>query len=377
MTILVTGGTGFLGRHLVDKLVASHQAGRGEDVRVLTRSFNRELADMGVEVIEGSLDNPDDIARAIDGVTQVYHLAGKVERDRTRAHEMYAIHVDATRRLFRALSDQVKAGGPALQKIVYASSSGTVGVGKNADFLATDASPMAERIVGDWPYYLSKIYAERVCQHFIEHYDLPIVLMRPTLLLGPGDHTQSSTGDVVQFLQKKIPATMPGGISFVDVRDTADAFITAMERGTPGQTYLLGAANILLSDFFQRLEDISGVSAPKLPIPGKAATAGARFFDHALRAIGKTPEVDPASVEMAQYFWYINSSQAEKDLGFSPRPANETLRDTVRWIRTNDSIVGSSSNSKTARPAPPAEFVPRETVEFAKKIAGTHASRDD
>src|SRR5690554_6368134 len=118
MTTLVTGGTGFLGRHLVDKLIE-----RGEDVRVLTRSFNPELSEMGVEVIEGSLKNLDDIERAIDGVTQVYHLAGKVERDRTRAHEMYDIDVEGTRRLFRALSDPLKAGGPALDMIVYASSS--------------------------------------------------------------------------------------------------------------------------------------------------------------------------------------------------------------------------------------------------------------
>lgn len=372
MSTLVTGGTGFLGRHLVDKLVE-----RGESVRVLTRQAHDELAALGVEVIEGSLEQPEAIARAIDGVTRVYHLAGKVERDRTRAHQMYAIHVDATRRLFRALSEQVKTGGPALEKIVYASTSGTVGVGKSADFIATDASPMAESIVRNWPYYLSKIYAERVCQHFIKHHDLPIVLMRPTLLLGPGDHTQSSTGDVVQFLQKKIPATMPGGISFVDVRDTADAFISAMERGTPGQTYLLGAANITLSDFFQRLEDISGVSAPRLPIPGKAATAGARFFDQALRAIGKTPDVDPASVEMAQYFWYIDSSRAAKDLGFNPRPSNETLRDTVHWIRANRPEIGAPGKSKTARPAPPAEFVPRETVEFARSIAQRGTARDE
>lgn len=372
MTTLVTGGTGFLGRHIVDKLIE-----RGEDVRVLTRSFNPELAEMGVEVIEGSLANLDDIARAIDGVTQVYHLAGKVERDRTRAHEMYDIHVEGTRRLFRALSDQLKAGGPALEKIVYASSSGTVGVGKTADFMATDDSPMAERLVGDWPYYLSKIYAERVCAHFIKHHDLPIVLMRPTLLLGPGDHTQSSTGDVVQFLQKKIPATMPGGISFVDVRDTADAFISAMERGTPGQTYLLGAANLSLGDFFKRLEDISGVSAPKIPLPGKAATMGARFFDQALRAIGKTPEVDPASVEMAQYFWYIDSSRAKDELGFKPRPGNETLRDTVRWIRANGVDKDTSAQKSAKRPAPPAEFVPRETVEFARKLAEQHSPRED
>jgi dihydroflavonol-4-reductase len=369
MTTLVTGGTGFLGRHLVEKLVE-----RGEDVRVLTRSFNLELSDLGVEIVEGSLENIEDIERAIDGATRVYHLAGKVERDRTRAHEMYAIHVDATRRLLRALSDRAKQTGEMVEKIVYASTSGTVGVGESAEFMATDDSPPAEQLVRDWPYYLSKIYAERVCERFIEHHDLPIVMMRPTLLLGPGDRNQSSTGDVVQFLQKKVPATMPGGISFVDVRDTADAFIAAMERGEPGATYLLGAANMPLSDFFERLEDISGIRAPKLPIPGKAAVAGARFMDRALRAVGKKSELDPASVEMAQYFWYIDSSRADKDLDWRPRPANETLRDTVRWIRANHPELADRGASKTGRRTPPEEFVPKETVEFARKIAGLRSS---
>lgn len=371
MTILVTGGTGFLGHHLVEKLVA-----RGDRVRVLTRHWNPQLADLAVEVVEGSLENPEELQRAVQGVTRAYHLAGRVERDRAHAHTMYQTHVEGSRRLLRALSDEAKQSGRPIAKVVYASTSGTVGVGKSADFMATDDAPMAEEIVRNWPYYLSKIYAERVCDHFIEHHNMPIVKMRPTLLLGPGDHTQSSTGDVVHFLQKKIPATMPGGISFVDVRDTADAFIQAMDHAESGSTYLLGAANMTFRDFFKRLSELSGVAAPRIPVPGKAALAGARFLDHAFRTLGKTPDIDPASVEMAQYFWYIDSARAREDLGFHPRPANETLRDTIQWIRAHHpDMITRDSETPGERPAPPEEYVPRETVEFARTIAGQGAHR--
>ncbi|WP_168210981.1 NAD-dependent epimerase/dehydratase family protein [Persicimonas caeni] len=354
MTTLVTGGTGFLGRHLVQKLLD-----RGEDVRVLTRSFDLELADMGAEVVEGSLSEAEDVRRAVDGIERIYHLAGKVERDRSRAHLMYDLHVEGTRRLLGSLVDR------NIEKIVYASTSGTVGVGEGPDFLASEDSPTAETIVKNWPYYLSKIYAERVCEKFIGKHDMPIVMMRPTLLLGPGDRKQSSTGDVVLFLKRKIPAQMSGGMSFVDVRDTADAFIAAMDKAPAGESYLLGSQNLPIVDFLKRLEEITGIPRPKMPVPGKAAVMGARLLDRTMRAFGKKAEVDPVSVEMAQYYWYIDSSKAQEELDWQPRSPNETLRDTVRWIQKNHPEFAP----KRKRRKPPEEFVPKETVEFAEKMA--------
>jgi dihydroflavonol-4-reductase len=354
MTTLVTGGTGFLGRHLVQKLID-----RGEDVRVFTRSFDLELADMGAEIVEGSLANAEDVYQAVDGVERVYHLAGKVERDRSRAHRMYDIHVEGTRRLLGALVDK------DVEKIVYASTSGTVGVGDDPDFLATDDSPTVEKTVKNWPYYLSKIYAERVCEKFIDKHDMPIVMMRPTLLLGPGDRKQSSTGDVVMYLKKKVPAPMPGGISFVDVRDAADAFIAAMDKASGGESFLLGATNLSIVEFLERLEQITGIPRPKLPIPGKAAVIGAHLLNRTMKALGKKAAVDPVSVEMAQYYWYIDSARAEEQLDWQPRSPNETLRDTVRWIQKNHPEFASKSGRRT----PPEEFVPKETVAFAEKMS--------
>lgn len=361
--ILITGGTGFLGRHLVRKLREQSDA----PIRVLTRNFDLELADMGVELLEGSLTEPQDVRRAVEGVTHVYHLAGRVVRDPRRAHLMYDLHVEGTRHLLDALRDQ------PVEKIVVASTSGTVGVSRDSDYIADDDSPHAEALVQKWPYYLSKIYAERVCQRFIDDYDMPIVMMRPTLLLGPGDTNQSSTGDVVLFMQKKIPARVDGGLSFVDVRDVADAFIAAMEKAPVGRTYLLGACNLTLADFFRRLEILTDIRAPWLPVPNDALAFGARLLEGALRAVGKRPDVDPVSVDMARHFWYIDSSLAAEELGFSPRSTEQTLRDTVDWIERYHPDFSHRRSSD--RREPPAEFVSAATLDFARKLREESADK--
>lgn len=355
--ILVTGGTGFLGRHLIKALRASSST----PIRVLARSFDVELADLDVEQMEGSLTRTEDILAAVNGVTHVYHLAGRVERDPSRAHAMYDLHVEGTRHLLDALREQ-----PGLKKVVVASTSGTVGVSKSPDLIATDSSPHVEHIVSKWPYYLSKIYTERLCQRFVTEHDMPIVLMRPTLLLGPGDVKQSSTGDVVLFLQKKIPASIEGGLSFVDVRDVADAFIAAMERAPAGRTYLLGAENLTMESFFKRMEHLTGIRAPWLPIPGEAMRIGAKLIGQAMKLIGKDADVDPVSVEMAQHYWYIDSSRAIEELGFSPRSSTETLRDTIKWIEQYHPEFATHIEREKRQPL--TSYVPQETLDYARKL---------
>jgi dihydroflavonol-4-reductase len=350
MTTLVTGGTGFLGRWLVRRLIDD-----GDDVRVLSRSYDADLETLGIELVEGSITDDEDVRRALDGVERCYHLAGRVERDRSRSHEMYALHVGGTRRLLRAAADE------GVDKVVVASTSGTVGVGEHPDFVGHDDSPYAERVVRNWPYYLSKIYAEKACDQIAEETGLSIVQMRPTLLLGPGDHRQSSTGDVVLFMQGAVPSLLPGGLSFVDVRDVADAFVAAMEQAPPGSKYLLGAANMSLERFFEHLEDLTGVPAPSLRLSESMAVTGARLLGAAMRLAGKEVDLDPASVEMAGRYWYIDWSRAEHDLGFAPRDPIVTLRDTVRWIRRHHPEFASN------RDAPPDEWVRPETIEWTSK----------
>ena len=258
-----------------------------------------------------------------------------------------------------------------IERIVVASTSGTVGVSKDPNVVATEASPYAESLVRRWPYYLSKIYAERVCQRYIDEHDLPIVVMRPTLLLGPGDTRGSSTGDVKMFLKGKVPARLSGGLSFVDVRDAARGFRLAMQDGEVGESYLLGQTNLALDAFFERLEAISGVPAPRISLPDSVAVTGTKLLDRTLGWLGFDSDLDPTSVDMARYYWYIDSTKARDELGWDTRDANTTLRDTIRWIRRNDPVLRNRSERST----PPADAVPKQTIEFAQTMA--RAKQDD
>jgi dihydroflavonol-4-reductase len=182
-----------------------------------------------------------------------------------------------------------------------------------------------------WPYYRSKLYAEREALSLHTPGEFEVVVVNPSLLLGPGDLRESSTGDVRRFLSRAVPAVPAGGLAFVDVRDAAQGMLLAFERGQGGQRYLLNAKNLSIAAFFSRLERISSVKAPILQMPKirPLALGLGRLYTRAVRAIGGEPPVDEASLEMSQYFWYCDASKAERELGWVARDPGETLRETV------------------------------------------------
>jgi dihydroflavonol-4-reductase len=159
--------------------------------------------------------------------------------------------------------------------------------------------------------------------------------VNPTLLLGPGDVHGSSTGDVVKFLEKKVPFVPAGGMSFVDARDAAAAMILAMEKGRAGERYLVSAVNLTIEAFFARLERISGVKAPRVRTPRSLllARAGVALLDKVQKHVPLDADLDRISAEMAQVFWYVDASKAKNELGWVPRDPGDTLAETVADLR--------------------------------------------
>jgi len=315
--LLVTGATGFLGSTLVPML---RQA--GHDVRVLVRS-GVEVPE--VETVKGDVRDPDSVLRALAGVEGVYHLAGLVSRDPADARKMYELHVDGTRNLLTAAA---RAG---LKRIVLASSSGTIGVSRLRR-VASEEDDYPIETVGRWPYYLSKIYEEKIAIDFARR-GLPIVILNPSLLLGPGDARMSSTQDIFRFLMGRIPVMPRGGISFVDVRDAARALVAALTRGNVGERHLLGAANWEFSEFFARLGRIAHRAPPLFRMPSPLKVAAAHWMERWARDQGREPDLPASDVEMGECWFFIDSSKSQRLLGFEPRDPVETLTDTVRYVR--------------------------------------------
>jgi len=312
-TFWVAGATGFLGSHLVKALTE-----RGHEVVAVSKSGGAGVR--AVDVLDEQA-----VASSASGADGAFLVTGRVSRDKADAELLHRDNVLGTESALRGLR---QAG---VRRVVVASTSGTLAVSTDAERVADETCRAPLELIARWPYYRTKLYAERAALDANRPGELEVVIVNPSLLLGPGDLRESSTGDVRLFLERSIPATPAGGMAFVDARDAALGMLQAFERGRAGERYLLNAKNLTVSAFFQRLERISGVKAPLLRLPASRPVALGinQLFTKAVEAIGGRAPVDPVSVEMAQYFWYCSAEKAERELGFVARDPGETLRDTI------------------------------------------------
>ena len=322
--ILITGGTGFLGTHIVRQFLDAGE----KNLRVMASSVPVWMKDAGCEAVEGSVTNRVDVVNAVRNVEAIYHLAGKVSRDNEDAAQMNKIHVEGTRILCEAAKEV------GVKTFILASSSGTIACSETEEtFDETYPTPL--EIISRWAYYASKYYQEKTARENFDGKGLKLIILNPSLLLGTDDERLSSTKPVLDFLARKIPYTPSGGLSFVDARDAATAFINALEKGRHQEKYLLGAANMTFGEFFGRLERLSKVSAPMLRVPKRFAMAGSNLINSIYKNWNKSSPIQPNEVEQAEYFWYFDSAKAEDELNFTTREPNETLQDTIAYLREN------------------------------------------
>jgi dihydroflavonol-4-reductase len=319
MRVLVTGATGFLGRHIVSALYAA-----GHDVVALCRGDEPEIAALGATVRRGDVLDGASVRSAAEGCEALLHCAGKVSRRLDDAEELYRVHVEGA----KITLDACRLAG--VRRVVLASTSGVVAVSEDPREVRGEGAEVPMALLARWPYYRSKLYAE-LAAFERSGPGLEVVSVNPTLLLGPGDARGSSTGDVVSYLEKRVPFVPAGGLSFVDVRDAALAMILALERGRAGERYLVSAVNLTIEAFFGRLERLSGVSAPRLRAPRSLvlARAGSDIIERLSTYVPIDAPMDRVSAEMAQCFWYVDATKARTELGWAPRDPVDTLAETV------------------------------------------------
>lgn len=324
-TVLVTGASGFLGKHLIAELASDPEI----RLRALVRRGTLYLEDHGVEVVVGDVCDPAVCAKAVAGVQEIYHLAGLVSRDPEDGSAMYRLHVQGTSELMRAASVE---GG--VVRLVVVSTSGTIAVSVSPDEVSDEEQPYRLETVSRWPYYLSKIYQERTALKLAGELGLDVVIVNPSLLLGPGDERGSSTGDVTRVVRGRMPlAPQGGGVAFVDARDAAKGCVLAMSGGVAGERYLLSAANMTLSAFLGRVARLAAVPAPRSIGGGKLLKGAGKAVGALFRKFDYEPPFDEQTLEMAEHTWYVDAQKAQRNLGWRCRDPQETLVDTVSDVQ--------------------------------------------
>lgn len=318
--VLVTGGAGFLGRHLVAHLRRTEPRTR---LRLLCRASTPAGQDPDVEVVRGDVTDLASVLRAMDGVDQVYHLAGRVSHRSSDQRGLFTVHVEGARNVCAA------AARHRPDQLVFVSTSGTIAVSRRPARHDEEAAYPYE-VVGRWPYYLSKIFAEKLALQATAEHGFPTVVVNPTLVLGPCGGPASTNAVIAPFLGSRLPFVARGGLSFVDVRDVAAILPTAAVRGRPGQRYLLTAANCDLRAFVSRLDQLGGRPPRCLPaMPTPLLLDAARLL-RLVPQLGRPFQLSDRSLELATHYWYADASKARAELGFAPRDPSETLAAAIR-----------------------------------------------
>ncbi len=329
---LVTGATGFVGCHVVRKLLA-----RRERVRVLIRPRSplQVLEGLDVERVTGDLTDRKSVRRAMEGCRRIYHVAADYRLWAPDPAVLYQANVEGTRNILEA----ARAAG--VERIVYTSTVGAVGIphdgggpGREAGLAGNEETPVAlQDMIGH--YKRSKFLAEREAAEAAKS-GVPVVIVNPSTPVGSMDVKPTPTGRmIVDFLNRRMPAYVETGLNLIDVEDVADGHLLAMEKGRVGERYILGCRNLTLKEILEKLSAVSGLPAPTVRLPRMAALALAAVSTGLSALTRRPPRIPLEGVRMTGKKMFFDSSKAVRELGLPQNSVEEALRKAVTWFRRN------------------------------------------
>jgi dihydroflavonol-4-reductase len=323
MRAFVTGGTGFIGSHLVRSLLQSKY-----QVTALVRGNSNlgNLQGLAIDIVQGDLKDSN-IWEQMQGCEYLFHVAAHYSLWQKDRDLLYFNNVEGTRNILAAAK---KAG---IQRTVYTSSVAAIGVGKPGEIVDETHQSPVEKLVGD--YKKSKFLAEQVAIEAANK-GQDIVIVNPSSPIGAFDIKPTPTGDIIlRFLRREMPAYVDTGLNFIDVRDVAIGHLLALQKGKSGDRYILGNQNLTLKQLLEQLAQITNLPAPQTSIPVWIPLTVAWIDEKILAPLGKTPSVPIDGVRMAQQPMYYDASKAIRELGLPQSPLNVALKDAVDWFMAN------------------------------------------
>jgi dihydroflavonol-4-reductase len=329
MKVFVTGSTGLLGNNLVRRL---ELAGHGVVGLVRSEAKGRRLlGDTRAILVEGDMRAVQAFAPALDGCEAVFHTAAYFREyyqpgDHWQALE--EINIKGT----LALMDEADRRG--VRRFIHTSSGGTIGT-KPDGSPGDEDTPACEEQLRNL-YFRSKVEGDEGIREWRGKNGMEVIEILPGWMWGPGDTAPTAAGRMAQdFMARKIPGIVDGGMSIVDARDVAEAMITALEKGRPGEKYIVAGVFHTLEEVFKGLEKASGVPAPKLRLPF-GLVLGVAFIQETIgRLTGREVLMTRESIRTMHGKYKMTSAKAQRELGARFRPLEETLKDVVGWYRSH------------------------------------------
>lgn len=321
---LVTGATGFVGSHVVRKLLAL-----GEPVRVLIRRTSpmKLIVGLEVEVVTGDLTDRESVRRAVTGCRRIYHVAADYRLWAPDHREIYRANVQGTQNVLEA------ALAAGVERIVTTSTVGALAPSHNGEPTTEDSPATLGEMIGH--YKRSKFLAEAQVLAAARA-GLPVVIVNPSTPVGERDLKPTPTGQmIVDFLNGRMPAYVETGLNLIDVEDVAEGHLLAMEKGRVGERYILGNRNLTLKEILEMLARISGRPAPQLRLP-RSVALGLAILSTGISAITRRPPRIPLEgVRMTRKRMFFDSSKAVRELGLPQRSVEAALSKAVHWFRAN------------------------------------------
>lgn len=327
MKAFVTGATGLVGSAVVRELVRN-----GEEVKVLVRRSSNKLNLEGLDIEQavGDITDYDSIREALVGCDRVYHVAALYTMD-DRPEDYFRVNVEGTRTVLRACLNA------DIRRVVYTSSIAAVGSARNGKLADEETIwDLGELYI---PYITTKYIAEfeayRACTR-----GLPVVTVCPTGPMGARDVKPTPTGKlIVDFLNGKMPLYPPMYFNVIDVDDVALGHRLAMERGKPGERYILANHNTSLAEVLNTVARLTGVPGPKMAIPYYVGLVFSFFAELVMtKILGKPTLFTADGARAVRKRMHASNEKAVKELGLTLTPFEEVLAKAVRWFHENGYI---------------------------------------
>jgi dihydroflavonol-4-reductase len=333
MQVFVTGATGLLGNNLVRALRA-----RGHAVRALVRSRQKAaamLAETGAEIVVGDMRDVAGFADALSGVGAVAHTAAYFREyyaPGEHAASLQDINITGTLKLLEA------ADSRGVRRFVQTSSSGTVGQPADGSEANEETPASAAQLTN--LYFKSKVDGDRRIAAFVPNGRMTIATVLPGWMFGPGDAGPTGAGKLVlDAIAGKLPGVPPGGTSVVDARDVASAIVTMLERDVPRERFLVAGRYHTLREVLDATMAAAGKKRIGVSLPPWLALGMGHVSEAWARVTRGTPMVPLEGVRMLLEDFRPSSAKAERELGATFRPLEETMRDVVSWYGAHADVM--------------------------------------